>query len=159
MSHLWMFATNCQLGYPRCKTKNHWRSVDADFQCVEVTVSLAIGLYRLLIGWFRGAATKLLVDYRIYATNNRWHSIDAHCNVLFIQNVLPWIIGLIITWFHWLPNCLIETWPFGKVEPSTVVVLVALILLNWNILPNDSFCLLYYCVLTNIHQRLLNTLR
>jgi len=30
--HLWMFATNCQLDYARCKTKHCWRSVDAHFQ-------------------------------------------------------------------------------------------------------------------------------
>jgi len=30
--HLWMFATNSQLDYPRCKTNNWWRSIDTHFQ-------------------------------------------------------------------------------------------------------------------------------
>jgi len=30
--HFWLFATNCQIDYPRCKTKNRWHSVDAQVQ-------------------------------------------------------------------------------------------------------------------------------
>jgi hypothetical protein len=37
-----MFAIICQLDYPRCKTKNRWRSVDAHFQNRAGSVSLPL---------------------------------------------------------------------------------------------------------------------
>ena len=40
ISHLWMSATNCHSDYPRCKTKNHSRSVDGHLLNWAETVSL-----------------------------------------------------------------------------------------------------------------------
>jgi len=37
-----MFAIICQWDYPRCKTKNRWRSVDAHFQNRARSVSLSV---------------------------------------------------------------------------------------------------------------------
>ena len=42
VTYLWMGATNLHIGYPRCKTKDHWHSIDAYFQNGAVTVSLVI---------------------------------------------------------------------------------------------------------------------
>jgi len=87
------------------------------------------------------SATKSLFNYHTYMTKNRWPSIDAHFDVVSIQNLLPSIIEFVIIWTCWLPFWLIETWPFGKAEPSNVVALVALIqlkciyLATWLILP------------------------
>jgi len=40
--HLWMSATNHHSDNPRCKAKNHWRSIDSHFQNGVMTVSLSL---------------------------------------------------------------------------------------------------------------------
>jgi len=82
---------------------------DAEPKSFDVTLTLIfrIGQWpcRLLlcqewlpVCWFWIAVTKWLFNYHTYKTKNRWHSIDAHSNVLSSQDLLPLIIAFIIIW-------------------------------------------------------------
>jgi len=80
-------------------------------------------------------------NYHICMTKHCWRCIVAHFKSLCGQNLLSSTTVTIIIWTDWLPSCLIETVPFGKAEPSTLLEQVTLILLQciylgkWYILP------------------------
>ena len=76
--HLWMFAINRQLDYPRCKTKNHWCSVDAHFQDRAGSVSLLFFLWRQPIPHSWMVATNRHFGYPRCKAKNYSRSIDAH---------------------------------------------------------------------------------
>jgi len=69
---------------------------------------------------------KSLVNYRIYMAINRWHSIDAHFNVLSIQHLLPSICVFMVFWLYRLSFCMIETRPCGKAERRNHVAVFTL---------------------------------
>ena len=141
ISHLWMFATNRRLGYPRCKAKNHWRSFEAHFQNGEVTVSFAIlpikAANRLVMQSSNRITCQLSYIKDHYSLTLRWCSFQC----IVHSNVLPSIIAFILIWTYWLSFRRIETGPFGKAEPRNVLALVAPIILKfihlakWFILP------------------------
>jgi hypothetical protein len=56
-----------------------------------------------------------------------WCSLDADCNALLIQHLLPSIIVFIIIWSYWLSFWQIESQPWGWTECSNILVLFALI--------------------------------
>jgi len=70
--------------------------------------------------------TKPLLNYSTYKTRNRWHSVDAHFNLLFIQHLLPSIIVFIMGWNYWLSFWKIKTRPCAKAEHSNILALFAL---------------------------------
>jgi len=135
-------------------TKNCWCCVDALFQHGAQSVLLLLLSWRQPIPHLSRFATNRHWSYPTCKAKNRWCSIDAHFNVLSIPYLLPLIIAFIIIWTYWLPFWLIETWPFGKVEPSNILALVALILLKsihlakWFILPAVFLCINQYSHLT-----------
>jgi len=93
--------------------------------------------------------TKSLVNYRTYKTTNRWRSVDAHCNVLFIQHLLPPIIVFILIWLYRLSFWLIKTRPRGKAERRNHVALFTLTRLKLmyhakRFMPKDS-CQKIHC--------------
>ena len=79
--------------------------------------------------------TKSHFDNLTVKTKNYWRSVDAYFNVLSFRNLLPWMIVFIIVWTDWIPFWLIETRPFGNADPSNIVALVTLILLQFIQLP------------------------
>jgi len=67
--------------------------------------------------------TKLLFNYRTYKTTNRWRSVDAHFNILFIQHLLPSIIVVIIIWAYWWSFWQIKTLLCSKAMHSNILSL------------------------------------
>jgi len=88
-------------------------------------------LQRLPIQRLYITATKSHFHYHTFKTNNCWHFIDTHFNVLSLYNLLLLIIEVIMIWTYRWPFCLIKTWPFGKAEPTIILALVALIQLKF----------------------------
>jgi len=83
-------------------------------------------LQKLPICWLCITATTSWFNCHTYKTTNRWHSVDAHCNVLSIQHLLPSIIIVIMIWTYWLSFCQIKTRPCGKAERSNILAMFAL---------------------------------
>jgi len=100
-----------------------------------------ICLYRLPIHWLCITATKWWPNYHTYKTKTHWCSINAHCTVFSILNLLPLMNVFIIISTYWLPCWLIETRPFGKSKINNILAQVALILFKllyfakWVLLP------------------------
>ena len=103
------------------------------------------GLQRLPIYWLRITVTKSLFNYLTYKYKNHWPSAGTHLNISCIQNLLPLLIVVIIIWTYWLAFWVIATRPFDKAEPSTILALVALVLLKFIYLAKWYISKTYFC--------------
>jgi len=101
------------------------------FKMRQWRCALLFCLWRLPICWLCIPATKSHFNYHAYKTTNHWCSVDAHFNVLVIQNLLPAITAFIIICNDGLHFCLIKTRPFGKAKSSNILAVVTLILLKF----------------------------
>jgi len=126
-----MSATDQNLNYPRCKSKNCWHSVDAHSQHWVVTVLQTplrqqLPIHRLCI-----TTTRSQFNYCSYKITNCWRSVDSYFNVLSIQHPLPSIIVFVTIWTYWLSSWQIVTRPYGKAERSNILALFTLKLLKF----------------------------
>jgi len=72
------------LGFPWCKAKNHWRSVEVPltliFRMWQWACHLPFSLKRPPIHSLWQYVTMPPIDCRMCKTNNSWQSVDAHIN-------------------------------------------------------------------------------
>jgi len=80
-------------------------------------------LYNMQMHRLWSEVTKLLVNYHTYKTPNCWHSIDAYCNVLSIELLLPSIIAFIMVWTDWFSFCQNITWACGQADHTNMLAL------------------------------------
>jgi len=125
------YCPNVTLRYPRMQDQKRWRPIDADFQDGVGSMSLCFCPKRQPIPHLWISATNRHLDYTRCKAKDRWRSVAAHFDILFIQNLLPLIIVFTIVWTYWLPLWLTKTQPFGKAKLSNILALVTLILLNF----------------------------
>jgi len=83
-------------------------------------------LNELPICWLCITVTKSLFKYHTCKTTNHWRSVDAHSNVLSIQQLLPSLIVLIMIWTYWLSVWQMKTRPCGKAKCSNILAWFAL---------------------------------
>jgi hypothetical protein len=115
------------VNYWTYKTTHRWRSIDAHAKNRVVTLLRSLFPKRAAnttVMHNNGKVTgelPYLHDHKLLTLH--WRSIDAHCNVLYINHLLPSICVLILIWLYRLSFCLIETWPCGKAERRNLLAL------------------------------------
>jgi len=82
-----MFAIICQLDYPRCKTTNRWRSIDAHFQNRAGSVSLSLlhikAAYTSFMNVWIQLPCRLPKEQDQKSLTSRWLSFSGWCRERF----------------------------------------------------------------------------